>query len=91
MPKNMTDQQYEAYIQEEYHRIASQYPNIFMTREDLMEKMNIPQNTPELVIVRANNKGTGFMRNTYDERYLRNRITQEDFLNIIDYASGIMK
>ncbi|CAI2377483.1 unnamed protein product [Moneuplotes crassus] len=62
-----------------------------MTREDLMEKMNIPQNTPELVIVRANNKGTGFMRNTYDERYLRNRITQEDFLNIIDYASGIMK
>lgn len=62
-----------------------------MTREDLMEKMNIPQNTPELVIVKANNKGTGFFRNTYDERYLLNRISQEDFVSTIDYASDIMK
>ena len=64
---------------------------MFMTREDLMEKMNIPQNTPELVIIRANYKGTGFLRNTYDERYLKSRITQEEFLKTVDFASDIMK
>mmetsp|Transcript_28427 Transcript_28427/g.25161 ORF Transcript_28427/g.25161 Transcript_28427/m.25161 type:complete len:153 (+) Transcript_28427:1-459(+) len=91
MTHNMTDKDYESYIKEEYQRIANEYPNMFMTREDLMEKMNIPQNTPELVVIRANHKGTGYLRDTYDERYLKSRITQEEFLKTIDYASGIMK
>jgi hypothetical protein len=87
----MNDDQYEAYIMEEYQRIANENPNMLLTREDLLEKMNIPQNTPELVVVRSNSKGTGFMRNQYDERYLKRHISQEEFLKTIDYASFIMK
>lgn len=91
MSNNMNDQQYEAYIKEEYQRIANEYPNMLMTREDLMEKMNIPQNTPELVVIRSNIKGTGFLRKSYDDRFLKTRISKEEFLKTIDYASFIMK
>lgn len=39
----MTDQQYEAYFREENERIAREYPNVFMTREEILAKMNIPK------------------------------------------------
>ena len=76
---------------EEHERIAKENPNIFMTREDILSKMNIPKNTSKLVVVMSNNKGTGFLRNTYDKRYLKKHISQEEFTKTIDYVSFIMK
>jgi len=87
----MNDVQYDAYIKDEWQRIAQEYPNVFITREEILDKMNIPQNTHELVVVNSNSKGTGFMRNQYDERYLKGRISQEEFLKMIDYISFILK
>ena len=63
----LTDEQYDSYIKEEIQRIANEYPNMFMTREEILNKMNIPKNTSRLVIVKSNNYGTGFLRNQYDK------------------------
>ena len=85
------DELYKQYIKEELERIAFEYPNVYMTREEIMEKLNFPNNGPNLVVVKSNGKGTGFMRNQYDERYLRGHIDKDEFVKIIDYASKIMK
>ena len=57
----------------------------------LWKNLTFLNNGPSLVVVKSNGKGTGFMRNQYDERYLRGHISQEEFVKIIDYASKIMK
>ena len=31
------------YIKEAFERIAQEYPNVYMTREDIMEKLNFPK------------------------------------------------
>ena len=37
------DELYKQYIKEEFERIAQEYPNVYMTREDIMEKLNFPK------------------------------------------------
>ena len=48
-----------------------EYPNVYLNREEIMEKLNFPCNSKDLVVVKSNGKGTGFMRKQYDERFLK--------------------
>ena len=91
MKSNPEDELYIQYIADEFERIANEYPNVYMTREEVMERINFPTNSKELVVVKSNGKGTGFMRNQYDENFLKRHISQEEFIKIIDYASNLMK
>lgn len=54
-----------------------------------MKALAIPENTEELVIIPSNEKGTGFLRNLYDERFLTGFITKEQFDKVIDECSKI--
>ena len=54
-----------------------------------MNNLIIPKNSPELVIIPSNNKGTGFLRNTYDIRFLSGIIKEQEFLFVIDQAAKI--
>lgn len=91
MKKNPEDELYKQYIRDELERIANEYPNLYLNREEIMDKLNFPCNSKDLVVVKSNGKGTGFMRKQYDERFLKKHISQEEFVKIIDYASNLMK
>lgn len=71
MKRNPEDELYRQYIRDEIERIASEYPNVYLNREEIMEKLNFPCNSKDLVVVKSNGKGTGFMRKQYDERFLK--------------------
>lgn len=41
----------------------------YMTRENIMEEIKIPENSPDLVVIKSNGKGTGFLKICYDAHY----------------------
>lgn len=47
----------------------------FINRGDLMKNLRFPRNTPNLVVIPSNEKGTGFLRTCYDKDILENIIT----------------
>jgi hypothetical protein len=54
-----------------------------------MKHIKYPNNSPELVIVPSNEKGTGFLRTCYDPRYLSGIMKEVEFTYIIDVAAKI--
>jgi len=44
-----------------------------------MKSLKLPENSEQLVIVPSNEKGTGFMKNCYDERFLNEVISKRIF------------
>lgn len=45
-----------------------------MNRGEFMKTIQFPENTPQLVVIPSNEKGTGFLRTCYDEEILRDII-----------------
>jgi hypothetical protein len=60
-----------------------------LSRQEYMKSLKIPENTEELVIIPSNEKGTGFMKNNYDERFLKDVISKELFDTIIENCNKI--
>lgn len=64
----MSKHQLERRIVEELDKIEAQKEARYLTRSEIMEMINFPVNSPNLVIVKSNDKGIGFLRNMYDSR-----------------------
>ncbi len=55
-----------------------------------MKALQFPENSPNLVVIPSNEKGTGFLRTCYDEAILKGILTQEEFQNVVDKASKVV-
>ena len=62
----------------------------YLTRQELMESIEFPENNDGLVFIPSNPKGTGFLRTHYDERYLSAFLSREEHLKVLDQASRLM-
>lgn len=51
--------------------------------------MKFPTNSPNMVVIPSNKKGTGFLKTTYDPRYLVGIMKEDEFIFIIDTASKL--
>lgn len=52
----------EARIQEELDNIEQLKETRYLTRSELMEMINFPKNTPNLIVIQSNDKGIGFLK-----------------------------
>ena len=69
----------EPRIISELTRIKDFKARRFCSRHEVMDEINFPETTPARIVVRSNEKGTGFMRNYYHEEYCRNYISEKEF------------
>ena len=63
----------------------------YLTREIVMEKLKLPENTSSLIIIPSNGKGSGFLRNAYDSFYCAGYIEQSEFIEIIGKLAYVYK
>jgi hypothetical protein len=84
------DVKIEPRIQEELDHIDQIKESRYLTRSELMEMINFPQNSQSLVVIKSNDKGIGFLRTMYDSRYCGGVITKDEFDNVIERASNLM-
>lgn len=80
----------EPRIVEELTRIREIKNKRFSSRIDIMEQINFPPSTPAKIVIKSNEKGTGFMRNHYVEEYCKDYIPKEEFDAIVDKVSYII-
>ncbi len=55
------------------------------------EYITVPQNSDDTLYVFANEKGTGFRRDMFDEERLDKRMNQKQYLEIIDECSNVLR
>lgn len=55
-----------------------------------MRALHFPENSPNLVVIPSNEKGTGFLRTCYDKDVLDGIMTNDEFQDIIDGASKVV-
>lgn len=77
-------------IQEELDRIQNLKESRYLTRSELMEMIRFPQNSQNLVVIKSNDKGIGFLKTMYDSRYCAGVINKDEFDLIIEKASNLM-
>ena len=46
-------------------------PDAYFSRGHYMENLVFPKNSPSLVVIPSNSKGTGFIKSCYDPRFLK--------------------
>ena len=80
----------EPRIQEELDRIEHIKESRYLTRSELMEMINFPENSPNLVVIKSNDKGIGFLKTMYDGRFLAGLVTKDEFDSIIEKTSNMM-
>jgi hypothetical protein len=80
----------EPRIQEELDRINNIKETRYLTRSELMEMIRFPQNSLNLVVIKSNDKGIGFLKTMYDSRYCAGLINKDEFDNVIEKASNLM-
>jgi hypothetical protein len=80
----------EPRIVNEMQRIKAFKNKKFCSRHEIMEEINFPPTNPARIVVKSNEKGTGFMRNHYHEEYCRNYISKKDFDTTVDKVSLII-
>lgn len=54
-----------------------------------MDNMLFPENCESLVIVPSNKEGTGFLNHCYDDRFLKDYITEKEFNTVVLIASKL--
>lgn len=82
--------EYESRIVNELRRIQDIKEKRFCSRHEVMEEINFPETNQSRIIIKSNEKGTGFMRNHYHEQYCPPYITKKEFDAIVDKASLII-
>ncbi|CAI2379103.1 unnamed protein product [Moneuplotes crassus] len=82
----------EPRIQNELDRIAQIQKARYLTRTELISKINYPDNSPNLVVIRTNADGTGFpnLREAYEPKYLSGLIGGEEFYQVLEEVSELM-
>lgn len=86
----MKNKPIEPRIQDELDHIDQLKESRYLTRTELMEMINFPSNTPNLIVIKSNDKGIGFLKTMYDSRYCAGVITKDEFDSIIERASNLM-
>ena len=71
------------------YSLYEEVPREYLNRGHYMEQMMFPKNSPQLIVIPSNRKGTGFIKTCYDPRYLPGILTQQEFNFIIEQASII--
>lgn len=56
-----------------------------------MEAITFPETDDTCIIIRSNEKGTGFMRNVYEKRILKPHIGESEFIRVLDRASSLIQ
>lgn len=77
----------EPRIVTELTRIREMKKKRFCSRHEIMAEINFPKNNPARVIIKSNEKGTGFMRNHYHEEYCSPYIPKKEFDDVVDKCS----
>ena len=90
MGKNRVDIQIEPRIQKELDSINKIKESRYISRTELMEKVNFPENNSNLVVIKSNEKGIGFLKTCYDAKILTGTIRKEEFDGVIEKASNII-
>lgn len=80
----------EPRIKDEIERIEQIKESRYCTRSELMEMINFPPNSANLVVIKSNDKGIGFLKTQYDARYCAGVINKDEFDAIIERASNLM-
>lgn len=82
----------KARIQEELNNIEELNKGRYLTRSELITKINFPENSPNLVVIKSNGEGMGFMKGegVYDSRYLAGILNKDKFDEVLDKASQHM-
>ena len=80
----------EPRIVDELTRVKDIKKKRFCSRHEIMEEINFPSSTPARIVIKSNEKGTGFMRNHYQEEYCRDYISKKDFDAVVDKVSLII-
>lgn len=62
----------------------------FRDRGEIMKALFFPENSPNLVVIPSNEKGTGFLRTCYDKDILKDIMTKDEFQGIVDGASKVV-
>ena len=80
----------EPRIIDELVRIKEIKNKRFCSRRDIMEEINFPPSNPSRLVIKSNEKGTGFMRNHYNEDIWKDYIPKKEFDSIVDNVSLII-
>lgn len=80
----------EPRIVDELVRIKEIKNKRFCSRRDIMDEINFPNSNPARIVIKSNEKGTGFMRNHYTEEYCKDYIPKKEFDAIVDKCSLII-
>jgi hypothetical protein len=80
----------EPRIIDELTRVKEIKKKRFCSRHDIMEEINFPSANPSRIVIKSNEKGTGFMRNHYHEEFCRDYINKKDFDAVVDKVSLII-
>lgn len=84
------EQPLEPRIKKELDRIQGIIDTRYVTRAALMEDIRFPDNTPNLIVIKSNEKGIGFLKTCYDGRYCAGVIGKDEFDGIIEKASNMI-
>jgi hypothetical protein len=80
----MAEEERDPSIQKELLRIEKMMTERYMTREEVSEKVRFPKNRPNKIVIKGNEKGTGFLRGQYRNDFLNGIISEEEFEVYID-------
>eukprot|EP00347_Sterkiella_histriomuscorum_P000845 403374297 len=60
-----------------------------ITRSDFMSHIQIPRSNQNRIIIPSNSIGNSFKKNTYEEQFLHNILTKQEFDKVIDHICKI--
>ena len=80
----------EPRIISELSRIKEYQNKRFCSRHEIMDEINFPETNPARIVIKSNEKGTGFMRNHYHDEYCRSYVTRKDFDQVVDKVSLVI-
>lgn len=78
------------HAERELTRIEELKAQKYMTRAEIMDNIDFPKSNKRKIIILSNAKGTGFIRNSYEKRYLKGVLSETDFYVVLDNACKIM-
>jgi hypothetical protein len=61
-----------------------------LRRCDIMGDFPFPANAPNVVYIKSNDYGTGFLRTSYDKDQLSSLISKKDFIGVIDKTNNLL-
>jgi hypothetical protein len=80
----------EPRIVTELTRIREIKKKRFSSRHEIMAEINFPTTNPARIVIKSNEKGTGFMRNHYHDEYCSPYISKKEFDGVVDKVSLII-